>query len=100
MGILNGSGRLIKQCARPGCDFEAMWTPVLLVPSPRDKPTQKPGRLFIDEHNVCQSHKESLRVTDFFGAGGWGVLKFQIHAMGKTPPEEEDLVLEWQRVVV
>lgn len=92
--------RLIKQCKRPDCDFEAAWTPVILVPSPRDKPTQKPGRLFIDNHNVCQSHKESLRITDFFGAFGWKSLEFQINVMGKTPPKEEDLVLEWQRVLV
>jgi len=90
---------LTPECARPGCDYEAAWTPVILIPSPKDKPSQKPGRLIVKKHNVCQAHKESLRITDFFGAGGWGILKFQINAMGKTPPKEEDLLIEWQPIL-
>ena len=96
----NGLVKFIRQCARTDCDFEAQWTPVLLIPSPRDKPTQVRGRLVIEKHDVCQSHKEELRVVDFLGAVGWDMLKWKINVMGKTPPKEEDLVLEWQKVFV
>ncbi len=92
---LNGGRKITRICTRRLCGNEALWNPVLLIPSPRENVRQKPGRLFIDNQGTCDSHKASLRVVDFLGATGWEQLRLQIMKQEKDPPKEEDLVLEW-----
>lgn len=96
----NGHQRPVAECARPECNYEAVWTPVLLIPAPREKVDQSRGRLVIHNQDVCQQHKESLHVTDFLGVSGWEHLKFQIEYTGdRIAPREEDLELEWAPVL-
>ena len=95
---MSGNG-LTPECVRKDCDYEAAWIPVILIPSPIENPTQKRGRLFVHSHDVCQRHKESLRITDFLGVGAWEDIRLQIIRNGKTPPREEDLELEWSPVL-
>ncbi len=96
---MSENGRVTHICSRLGCGYEGLWIPVLLIPSPRENPTQKRGRLFVDDQKICDEHKRELRVVDFLGVAGWKQLSAQIVAQGKTPPREEDLELEWSPLV-
>lgn len=86
------------QCARKDCEFEAQWTPIIVIPKNIEK-RQGRGKVYINNHDVCQSHMESLRIGDFFQAGAYEIFKFQLKVVDKHPPAQEDLVLEWSRSI-
>lgn len=80
------------KCHFPNCHATALWTPVIELPTVRSVgdskamvATTRPTTLLFKE--VCQHHRDTYRLLDWFQAGEWEAMQDVAHENGYFIPE-------------
>lgn len=82
-------------CDRTGCFQHASWRPVVVLEPKARGAAQARATL---EHNICNTHRQVLTVSDFVSEEHRAQLERGLREVCNVIAERPKLTLEWERL--
>ena len=82
-------------CSRPNCPGRAVWRPLLEM---RTSVKSPPRKATFTELNLCEQHKDQVRLTDFISGSSWDRIVRHIKQSGLPVPKRLLTTLQYELV--